>query len=335
VLCFHLKRGIVDSERLLISFESSERERRAMAGSHYLSGLSISSLDSDEMLEQSDIGSTQTAELCQRLQDLEEHTANFLLERPIALNMEHDSFTDIDLKCSKDFEFKISDFRPSDVLSLSVLCIPDCMIDNPEFWVDERPVVRHRPLELILKRKRSSGIPHERGKSRCWSLYIFAIFFMYTYIYLTLSFSSLSSLSLSLSLSLSFSLSDSFLITIQPSLHNGEYSYILTTAHGMSSGSYILNVDNFEQKDGSLQPVRVSLKIFPVIKAVALGDGRPLQGRVEFNEFRFYRFISQDPSMIISFSLKPICGINGDVGGLLGDVDLYVTNRLDLFLSLF
>jgi hypothetical protein len=118
----------------------------AMTGQHYFSGLSISSLDSDEMLEQSELGSTQTAELYQRLSDLEELTSNLILERPITLQSEHDSFTDIEINESQDFEFKLlNTFNSNEVLVINVLCIPDCMVDDTEFWIDEtsRPPIRY------------------------------------------------------------------------------------------------------------------------------------------------------------------------------------------------
>lgn len=135
-----------------------------MTGQHYFSGLSISSLDSDEMLEQSELGSTQTAELYQRLSDLEELTSNLIVERPIILHSEHDSFTDLEINESQDFEFKLlNTFNSNEVLVINVLCIPDCMVDDTEFWIDEtsRPPIRHHPLELTMKRKKGSSIKEE------------------------------------------------------------------------------------------------------------------------------------------------------------------------------
>ena len=58
-------------------------------------------------------------------------------------------------------------------------------------------------------------------------------------------------------------------------LHNGEYSYVLTTADGMISGTYILTVKNTEienkRKGGShLQPFRVAYRIHPGVSVVRL-----------------------------------------------------------------
>ena len=132
----------------------------------YFDALSISSLGSDGLQEHSIVGSVQTVELYQRLQDLDELTAKFLGERRVVLNPDHDSFSDIEINCCQEFELKISNsFSSNDVLTLSVLCIPDCMNDDTEFWIDEncRPPVKHHALELGLKRKRNFNSTHERN----------------------------------------------------------------------------------------------------------------------------------------------------------------------------
>jgi hypothetical protein len=132
----------------------------------YFDALSISSLGSDGMQEQSMAGSIQTVELYQRLQDLDELTAKFLGDRRVILQNDHDSFSDIEINCSQDFELKVSNnFSSNDVLALSVQCIPDCMNGDTEFWINEsaRPPVKHHALELGLKRKRNFNSTHERN----------------------------------------------------------------------------------------------------------------------------------------------------------------------------
>ena len=79
----------------------------ASCEAHYFDALSISSLGSDGMQEQSIVGSTQTVELYQRLQDLDDMTSKFLLERRVSLHPDHDSFSDVELSCSQEFELKI------------------------------------------------------------------------------------------------------------------------------------------------------------------------------------------------------------------------------------
>ena len=132
----------------------------------YFDALSISSLGSDGMQEQSMAGSIQTVELYQRLQDLDELTAKFLGDKRVTLHNEHDSFSDIEINCGQDFELKVpNNFSSNDILALSVLCIPDCMNGEADFWIDEsaRPLVKHHDLELVLKRKRNFNSTHERN----------------------------------------------------------------------------------------------------------------------------------------------------------------------------
>ena len=138
----------------------------ASCEAHYFDALSISSLGSDGMQEQSIVGSTQTVELYQRLQDLDEMASKFLLERRVSLNPDHDSFSDVELSCSQEFELKISSsFTSNDIVALSVTCIPDCMLDGTEFWIDEnsRPATKHHHLELSLKRKRNFNAAHDKN----------------------------------------------------------------------------------------------------------------------------------------------------------------------------
>ena len=132
----------------------------------YFDALSISSLGSDGMQEQSLAGSIQTVELYQRLQDLDELTSKFLGDKRVALHNDHDSFSDIEISCSQDFELKVANnFSSNDILALSVSWIPDCMNDDAEFWIDEnaRPMVKHHDLDLVLKRKRNFNSTHERN----------------------------------------------------------------------------------------------------------------------------------------------------------------------------
>lgn len=132
----------------------------------YFDALSISSLGSDGMQEQSMAGSIQTVELYQRLQDLDELTAKFLGNKRVTLQNDCDSFSDIEINSSQDFDLKVSNnFSSNDILTLSVMCIPDCMNDDTDFWIDEnaRPPVKHHDLELVLKKKRNFNSTHERN----------------------------------------------------------------------------------------------------------------------------------------------------------------------------
>ena len=159
---------------------------------HYFDALSISSLGSHDLIEQefeqelnrsrdqreqSSVyrdqnslieGSSQTSrlekiekiEFYQRLQDLDELTEKFLsekLEKKLQLQCEKNFYSDIEPKKIQEYEFKIPmTYCSNDVLVVEVTCIPNCMTDDTEFWIEEhsRTPMTHHSLECSLKKKR-------------------------------------------------------------------------------------------------------------------------------------------------------------------------------------
>ena len=79
----------------------------------------------------------------------------------------------------------------------------------------------------------------------------------------------------------------------KPSLHNGEYTFTLTMAHGITEGSYMLSICHDDVSgDGSYktyQSIRVSHKVYASVRAVPLECDKPQQGRVGNSEFEYYR----------------------------------------------
>ena len=71
--------------------------------------------------------------------------------RPIGLNSQHDSFTDVDKGGKQDFELNVPEFYHEQVLCLSVVCIPDCMSDDLVYLLENGPktLMEHQPLEVI------------------------------------------------------------------------------------------------------------------------------------------------------------------------------------------
>jgi hypothetical protein len=252
----------------------------------YFGDCSISSLASNDDGNRSELGSIQTVELYQRLQDLEDMTANYLTIRPSALSAEHDSYTDIEPGDRKEFEYKLGTFSRGDVLALSVNCLPNCMVDDAENLIDEnaRSQIDHHPLEAVLRVIKSGGRSFDKE------------------------------------------------IVFKPSIHNGEFCFVMTVAHGVTPGStLLLSVKNLTSEierpaHGSLlQAIRVSLRIHSAVRSVPLENGRPVTGRTLSGEFAYYRFVCQDPEKLVSIRVKPLSDENGPIG----DPDLYVTNKYE------
>lgn len=170
-----------------------------------ITALSISSLGStngaDDLLDED---YDQTADLYQRLNDLEKMTLSFLNERPTRLNDQHDTFSDIDKGSTQEFELSTSDFLHEEVLCLSVVCIPDCVNDDVSYLLEDGPKVtmEHQPMEIVFKWMSTVNYSH------------------------------------------GIAYSDTNEIIFTPSLHNGEYTFTLNAARGMIPGSYLLSITN-------------------------------------------------------------------------------------------
>jgi hypothetical protein len=220
----------------------------------YFGGLSISSLASDDRSDLFSEGeATQSQlELYQRLQDLEEITANYLMDRPIELKSDHDTFAEIERNHFQDFELRIKSFSANDVLTLSISCLPDCMNEAFEaMHLDEhmQPPLEHHPLKISMVQSFDQTLSTSEREN-----------------------------------------STIFL----PKLYNGDYSFVLTTAHGMKSGLYVLTVANEENAiDESrkiYQSIRVSYRIHSSVRAITIENSRSILGRVGSNDFIYYRY---------------------------------------------
>lgn len=224
------------------------RNKMSISGA-FFGGLSgISSLDTDT--DFSDAASVQThAELYERLKGLEDIASNFLMDRPIVLNSEHDSFTEIERNRCQEFDLRIpTEFTQDSVLAICVSCLPDYINDEAT---------------------------HKISGSNCYE-----------------SNQILPNLGISLKES---SQSVSGKICYEPSYFNGEYTYVLTTAHGINCDtSYTLSVwrindDSNFIDDKVYQPVRIGFKIYQSVRAVSLESARVTAGMVGLNEFVYYR----------------------------------------------
>jgi hypothetical protein len=123
-------------------------------------------------------------------------------------------------------------------------------------------------------------------------------------------------------------------IVFKPSIHNGEYTFVITVAHGVTPGSsFILSVKNLStdtSKNKSLggamlQAFRVRVRLHQAVRAIPLENGRSVTGKVENGEFAYYRFVCQDRRKLVSIRAKPLRDENGPIG----DPDLYLSNKFD------
>ena len=111
-------------------------------------------------------------------------------------------------------------------------------------------------------------------------------------------------------------------LTFTPTLHNGEYSFTLSSSNGMISGAYILSIHNLGV---ATQSIRVSNKIVNTVRAIAIRPSQKLTSKNSQNEFSYFRFHRSNPSALVSIRARPLL----DERGPIGDPDVFVTNRHD------
>lgn len=269
--------------------------RGMMESSPNLGTLSISSLagtetNIDDASEDDDFDAT--AALYQRLHDLEKMTQTFLNERPIRLNNQHDSFTDVDKGSKQDFDLEILEFQHDQVLCLSIYCIPETVNDESMYILDEAPkIVReHQPLDIVLYQITSSSSAGAIAVAPATT---------------TTPTANPTNADQSYT----------------PSLHNGEYSFALTSAAGLVPGSYRLVIHNI---GFATQPIRVTQKIVQEVRATPIRPSQKVVGCNGANEFSYYRFTSTSTTQLITIRAKPVFDASNSP---IGDPDLYVTNR--------
>ncbi len=135
-------------------------------------------------------------------------------------------------------------------------------------------------------------------------------------------------------LEFSFYNSDSdsgFKLPVKAALYNAEYCITLSKAHGLRGGQWLLRVQLSDQasKD-AVQTVRVSYNIQTAVRAVPVEVDKPVCDEVYANEFKYYRFVLQDPSKVFSVSCRALGDddkSSREFGAASSDPDLYVSNR--------
>lgn len=122
---------------------------------NFFGSLSLSSLGSFDASEDDDASTQTQVDLFKRIQDLEIAASNFLIDRPTLLIRGKAAFTDIEISCSQEFELQIDSFKHTDILEISVQCLPGYGGTRDNF----------EPLKLSLSRtddsERESRIPYE------------------------------------------------------------------------------------------------------------------------------------------------------------------------------
>lgn len=123
-------------------------------------------------------------------------------------------------------------------------------------------------------------------------------------------------------------------VTFTPSLHKNTYDFVLTKAHGLLGGKYLLEVLNQDTKE--VVSVRVRYTITHQVSATPIRASQPMRGTVAANEFSYYRFVNTDPSKLMTVRVKPLLSLSNtpnEKGSPIGDPDLYVTNRYSGFIA--
>jgi hypothetical protein len=121
-----------------------------------------------------------------------------------------------------------------------------------------------------------------------------------------------------------------------PAYHNGEYEFVLTSAHGMAAGRYIVLVKNL---GSSPQSIRAHLGVHPYVAATPLVSGETVFRRnlPRKAEFSYFRFLLQDTSHLLSIRVNSLRGIRpyflihlnltSGENGEESDPDIYVSNK--------
>lgn len=260
------------------------------AKSSFFGGLSVSSVASDEKSESmSEIGAIQShLELYQRLHDLEELTGNFLTNRPTVLTQNSFSFSEVERGHMQAFEFTLPSFSQADVLTVSITCIPDCF-DNRTIY-DRLHAVQHQPLDITMS---PASVLEEHSKFADQQRSPARASTTYT-----------------------------------PQLNNGEYSFTLTSAQGLSARTYVLRIAHADAASSSkiYQSIRVNYRVHSQIHATPLMEASSVLGKVGMNEFVYYRFTNTHARKVIRFKIVMKGGTNNENSDL-GDADLYISNN--------
>ena len=124
-------------------------------------------------------------------------------------------------------------------------------------------------------------------------------------------------------------LKDNTNLAFSPVLHNGEYSYTLSSSNGMIPGAYILSINNLGV---STQSIRLNYKVYPTVRAITIRGNQKLIGRNNNGEFSYYRFTLTDPAKLLTVRVHPLhdgsaSASTGAIYSPSGDPDLFVTNR--------
>lgn len=216
------------------------------------------------------------------------------------LNDAHDTFSDLDPRRQQLFELMLPPLRESDVLCLSVSRVPRGAPTAGLSARAKRSTAQYKDtLDVSLKLANDSETVSGYHKAE------------------------------------GFDGDDEDRVVFVPNCFNGTYDFVLTPAHGLLPGKYILDVTN--QSADEVVSVRVQHGVTQQVAATPLQAGGAHKGSVAANEFKFYRFVNHDPAKLVTIRVRPLVSAPGAVGGKTapaGDPDLYVTNRYSGFVAL-
>jgi hypothetical protein len=144
-------------------------------------------------------------------------------------------------------------------------------------------------------------------------------------------------------------------IVFTPIYHEGEYTFVLTTAHNMTNGLYVLSISssidlsnniNISNTINRITPISISYKILPACRtAFPIENNKSIIGNVALNEFAYFRFVTSDSRKLITVTVNSLDNniknndksnnrnnINNNStnnNNSYGDPDLYITNKYE------
>ena len=266
--------------------------------------------------------------LYQRLHDLEEVTNRLLTPKSKLLQPGCASYGEVDVDDTISFDIVLDNFSTNDVLCLTVESSPSYMSEEflqqdledkkvfrSEYSANALSEMKKPGLDVIITQtSRSHGSPSNQTNLSSASAY---------------SSSTASTYSPSSS---STQLPDQKIAEFKSNFFHGEYSFALTTAHGMTPGKFELTVSNpSDHGASSTHSFKVIYHVLESVRATAIQANQKMHGNLGPDEMIYYRFMITDPKQMVSIFARPT--VNSERGHKgshpIGDPDLYVTNKFE------
>lgn len=258
----------------------------------FSSAMSLSSVPSGERSDDDDVGSVLSYDESnyQQPNGGDVSRLDFFADKaPVLLSPEIYKFSEIEAGHTEEFEISLPRFSQNDVLSISVVCIPDFAGDDMYIIGDKKKTVGRDfdSLNFIVSQITGEGAKHASLLSNVKPL-------LYN---------------------------GEYNITLNSSNGLREGRYILSIqCDGRGH--------NTAHRHRSVQTVHLKYRVFHSERATPLECEKAVTGKTQMNNFQFYRFVCKDRTQTVVVSLKQRESEQQHQHQLSsGDADLFVTNR--------